>query len=116
MDKASKLPTNLLEAIRYFSDLDVCTQFVARLRWTGGKDKAMVAGVLQRGGEVRAMVVPDRKHRSLHATIRENVEPGSAVYTDGLLSYSGLDDDYAHATIDHAVQYVDGKVHTNGIE
>src|SRR6266536_2034284 len=36
MDKTSKLPTNLLEAIRYFSDLDVCTQFVARLRWPDG--------------------------------------------------------------------------------
>jgi transposase-like protein len=28
-----RLPTSLLEAIRYFSDLDVCTDFVAGLRW-----------------------------------------------------------------------------------
>jgi transposase-like protein len=30
------LPTTLIEAIRYFSDLDVCTQFVAELRWPNG--------------------------------------------------------------------------------
>lgn len=29
-------PETLLEAIRYFSDLDVCTEFVAKLRWPNG--------------------------------------------------------------------------------
>ena len=32
----AKLPTSLLDAIRYFSDLDVCAEYVARLRWPGG--------------------------------------------------------------------------------
>jgi transposase-like protein len=31
-----KQPKTLLEAIRYFSDLDVCTEFVAKLRWPNG--------------------------------------------------------------------------------
>lgn len=35
MDRTSE-PTNLLEAIRYFSDLDVATDFVAKLRWPQG--------------------------------------------------------------------------------
>ena len=39
--------------------------------------------------------------------------PLSALYTDALLSYVGLAGDYAHQVIDHAVQYVDGNVHTN---
>src|ERR1051325_3907556 len=30
------LPTSLLEAVRYFSDLDVATQYVAKLRWPDG--------------------------------------------------------------------------------
>src|SRR5688500_11931686 len=30
------LPKTLIEAIRYFSDLDVCTEFVAKLRWADG--------------------------------------------------------------------------------
>lgn len=36
MEEANGLPTNLLEAIRYFSDIDVATEFVAKLRWPQG--------------------------------------------------------------------------------
>jgi transposase-like protein len=35
MSKKSQ-PTSLIQAIRYFSDLDVCTEFVANLRWPNG--------------------------------------------------------------------------------
>jgi transposase-like protein len=35
MSKNAK-PTSLIEAIRYFSDLDVCTELVANLRWPDG--------------------------------------------------------------------------------
>src|SRR5690606_32403848 len=31
-----KAPRNLIEAIRYFADLDVCTEFVSQLRWADG--------------------------------------------------------------------------------
>ena len=44
------------------------------------------------------------------------MEAGSALYTDALLSYRGLESEYAHQVIDHAVAYVDGQVHTNGME
>jgi transposase-like protein len=30
------LPQNLIEAVRYFADQDVCTEFVAELRWPNG--------------------------------------------------------------------------------
>jgi hypothetical protein len=30
--------------------------------------------------------------------------------------YNGLDRDYVHQVIDHAEKYVDGELHTNGIE
>lgn len=36
MAKSKRLPKTLVEAIRYFSDLDVCTDFVAGLRWPRG--------------------------------------------------------------------------------
>jgi len=52
----------------------------------------------------------------LQAEVRKHVEAGSALYTDALLSYDGLASEYAHQVIDHAVQYVDGRVHTNGLE
>jgi len=87
-----------------------------RITGTGGKDKTAVMGILQRGGKVRTSVVPNRKKKALQAEVRKHVEAGSALYTDALLSYEGLAGDYAHQVIDHAVQYVDGKVHTNGLE
>lgn len=87
-----------------------------RITGTGGKDKAAVMGILERGGEVRAMVVPDRKRTTLQAAVKNHVEAGSALYTDSLLSYNGLEGDYAHQVINHAVKYVDGSIHTNGLE
>ena len=33
-----------------------------------------------------------------------------------LYFYEGLEGEYAHKVVDHAVQYVDGQVHTNGLE
>ncbi|HEY5317203.1 MAG TPA: transposase [Solirubrobacteraceae bacterium] len=41
---------------------------------------------------------------------------GTTVYTDAWRSYIGLEGDYAHKVIDHAEEYVNGRVHTNGIE
>ena len=87
-----------------------------KITGTGGKDKTVVVGVRQRGGETRATVVPNRKRPTLEAHVAKHVEPGAAVYTDALPSYSGLSDDFEHATVDHAERYVDGQVHTNGIE
>lgn len=83
---------------------------------TGYAHKTIVAGARQRDGEVRAAVVPNIHKGTLQAHVRENVEPGSAVYSDALRSYSGLAADYAHEVVDHAETYVDGQVHTNGIE
>jgi hypothetical protein len=87
-----------------------------RITGTGPKDKTAVMGILQRGGEVRAMVVPSRKKHVLQGEVKKHVEVGAALYSDALMSYSGLDLEYAHQVIDHAVAYVNGKVHTNGLE
>ena len=86
-----------------------------KITGTGGKDKTMVTGILERGGEVRTTVVSSRKKKSLQAEVRKHVEAGSAIYTDALKSYEGLDE-FQHQLVDHAIQYVDGKVHTNGME
>ena len=87
-----------------------------RITGTGGKDKTAVLGVLERGGKVRTTVVRDRKKKTLQTEVKKHVEAGAALYTDELLSYDGLEGQYAHQVIDHAVQYVDGAVHTNGME
>lgn len=87
-----------------------------RITGTGTKDKTAVMGILERGGKVRTCVVPNRKKHALQTEVRKHVEAGSALYTDALLSYEGLASDYVHQVIDHAVAYVDGQVHTNGLE
>jgi len=87
-----------------------------RITGTGGKDKAVVMGFLERGGEVRTTVVPNRKKEVLQAKVKKQVEAGSALNSDELLSYEGLASEYAHKVINHAVAYVDGAVHTNGLE
>jgi transposase-like protein len=87
-----------------------------RITGTGGHDKVPVMGILQRGGKVRTAVVPNRKKKALQGEVRKHVEAGSALYSDALLSYDGLAGEYAHQVIDHAVAYVDGRVHTNGLE
>ena len=87
-----------------------------RITGTGGKDKTIVFGALARGGKVRTAVVADRKKAGLQAQVRAHVEAGAALYSDALQSYDGLAQDYAHQVIDHAEKYVDGRVHTNGLE
>ena len=79
------------------------------------KDKLIVMGILERGGRVRTHVIADRKSETLQPIIRQQVEAGAAIFTDEMGGYKGLDD-YQHQIIDHAVQYVDGRIHTNGLE
>jgi transposase-like protein len=87
-----------------------------KIMGTGGKNKAAVFGILQRGGGVRASIVHDRKKKTLDAIVKSNVQPGSAVYTDTLPSYNDLDEVYEHKMVDHAIEYVNGRVYTNGLE
>jgi len=87
-----------------------------RITGTGGKDKTPVVGILERGGKVRTSVIPNRRKKALQAKVREHVTVGSALFTDSLPSYNDLDRDYAHQVIDHAVAYVHGQIHTNGME
>ena len=83
----------------------------------GGDNKTAVLGILQRAkpSRISASVIPNTKRTTLHAEIRSKVAPGSKLYTDEWVSYRGLSD-YAHAVINHAREYVNGNVHTNGIE
>jgi transposase-like protein len=48
--------------------------------------------------------------------VRENVKAGAAIYSDALASYNGLEKDFRHQVVDHAIEYVHGRVHTNGLE
>ncbi len=88
-----------------------------RITETGTKDKVAIVGILERGGEVRGAVVGNRKKHALQTQIGTHVKAGSAIYTDALMSYQGLrEQGFEHQVIDHAEKYVDGQVHTNGLE
>jgi hypothetical protein len=87
-----------------------------KIHGTGGMDKAIVFGMVERDGRVRAMHLDSRRRKELQDAIRENIEAGAAIFSDELPSYNGLTDDYEHAVINHAVEYVNGNVHTSTIE
>jgi transposase-like protein len=87
----------------------------------GPKDKSAVMGLLQRHGEkghsiVKVKVVPNVKRVTVSPEVRANVVEGSEIFTDCFPSYNDLDADFVHKVIDHAERYVDGNVHTNGLE
>ena len=87
-----------------------------KINGRGAVGKIIVQGIIERGGRVLAGVVRNSKRKTLQPNIREVVEAGSKVYTDALKSYEGLSDIYIHETVDHAVEYVRGDVHTNSME
>lgn len=89
------------------------------------KDKVPVFGILERGGKAIAKVVPNTQSKTLVPIIKNNVEKGSVVYTDGW-DYTGLHGMYIQRSVDHekhfyGMTYATDKgeiivVSTNGIE
>ena len=91
-----------------------------KITGTGGKDKVPVMGILERGpkstgSRIRVKVIDNTKKKTVQSEVRQHVLAGSAIFTDALLSYEGLNE-FQHEVVDHAVEYVRGDVHTNGLE
>jgi transposase-like protein len=82
----------------------------------GGHNKAVVMGMLERGGRVKAQVVAGRTKQQLNPVMTANVEAGAHIITDELTTYGFLETPYNREVINHAMEYVNGHVHTNGIE
>jgi transposase-like protein len=79
--------------------------------------RAIVLGMLERGGRVRVKHIPNTLRRTLLSEVVKQVEKGSEVHTDQLAQYDGLiPPNYAHKVVNHTETYVDGNVHTQGIE
>ncbi len=82
-------------------------------------NKTIVAGAIQRSGNVRLERIPDVRRTTLHGFIKRTVrDEADAIYTDELASYIGIEDDETrHETVNHgAEEWVVGDVHTNSIE
>ena len=82
-------------------------------------NKAIVVGAVERGGEARLKVVKDRSRPTLHAFIKEHVDPATQrIITDEWRPYRGIGDhDTLHERVNHMLkEYVRGDVHTNTVE
>jgi transposase-like protein len=79
--------------------------------------KTIVMGLLDRDlRQVRAKVVPDVKRETLQREVLREVKHGSKVYTDEHVGYDNLHSRFIHEVVNHSIEYVNGQVHTNGIE
>ncbi len=82
-------------------------------------NKTIVAGVMERDGNVRLKVVGDASRRTLHAFLKDHIRPDTErIMTDDWVSYRGIGDaDTKHEVVVHSSrEYVRGDVHTNTIE
>ena len=79
--------------------------------------KTAVMGMLDRDQRrIRATVVPQVNRKALQAEILNHVAHGSKIYTDEATLYKAVPPEYTHAFVDHMEKYVDGQIHTNGLE
>jgi transposase-like protein len=85
----------------------------------GKDDKAIVLGMVERGGDVVTRVVQARTKNHLIPHIVKFVKPGSKINTDEASNFKLLKERYGfdHEMVDHSKkEYVRGDVHTNSIE
>ncbi len=82
------------------------------------RSRATVFAAVERGGRVKATVLPSRRGPRLKEQVVEWVRPEAIVYTDEWPAYNRLGDHFAaHSRVRHAAgEYVMGEVHTNTIE
>jgi transposase-like protein/IS1 family transposase len=82
-------------------------------------NKALMVGVVQRGGEVVLQIATDRTRKTLHEIALKHIAPEAvAIFTDEWPAYTGIGDhDTRHETVNHSHDdFVRGDVHTNTVE
>lgn len=85
--------------------------------FAGVVGKTAVIGLLDRTArQIRTQVVPNIARLALQNIVLSTVEHGTNVYTDSFAAYRNLNNTYVHEFVNHAQKYVEGRVHTNGLE
>jgi transposase len=80
-------------------------------------DKSIVLGMVERGGRVRAEVIPFSGAGDIRPRVLANIKAGSTLYSDGWKVYRTMAGTFDHYWVDHeAKEYVRGHVHTQTIE
>lgn len=92
-----------------------------RIKYNPGRgwaDKVPVYGMLERGGKVRAMVIPNVLMLTLKTITLQNVKGGSDLMGDGFNGYRALEPFYNLHSTDHGKGFYGdgGDIHSNGIE
>jgi transposase len=82
------------------------------------QDKAVVFGMVERGGNVKAEHVRSAGARVLLPRLQSNIVPGTTIYSDQAQVYRTLHRvGYYHDSVNHSAgEYGRGVVHTNTIE
>src|SRR5712671_5519056 len=70
---------------------------------TGGTGKTAVFGMMERGGDIRAMKVDDLTAKTIQGKVVEHVEPGANIMSDEFPSYIGLEGRFHHHTVNHSL-------------
>jgi transposase-like protein len=79
--------------------------------------KTAVMGILERDGKVKTAILGSKRDKKqMHQIIEDSVMPGTWIMTDEFSNYDGLDKNYTHLVVNHLERYVQGNVHTQGIE
>jgi transposase-like protein len=82
------------------------------------RSRATVFAAVERGGRIKATVLPSRRGPALKQQVIEWVVPDAVVYTDEWPAYNGLGVHFlSHSRVRHSAgEYVFGMAHTNTIE
>ncbi|MCH7923213.1 MAG: IS1595 family transposase [Nitrospinae bacterium] len=87
-------------------------------RGRGSANKVPVVAMRERtSGKVRMRALKNVSSSTLQGFIRDGIEAGSEIHTDQFRSYAWIDSsEFTHRAVNHRKAYVDGPVHTNGVE
>jgi hypothetical protein len=87
-------------------------------RKRGKEDKALVFGLVERGGQIRAGLMPKLSARSIRGRVADNVKEGTPLMTDDFPGYKGLSvTSHPVWSVNHSKgEYVRHVVHINTLE
>jgi transposase-like protein len=94
------------------------TAFVGGKDKMGEDDKAIVVGVVERGGKVMTRVIPSRRSVTVSGSVADAVKSDTYIATDEGSEFNKLrQHGFIHATVNHRQgEYVRGWIHTNTME